>query len=101
MAKRTIGKVSDLADAALHGVTIEDKQILLAKVGATFFAIGNVCTHNGCRLSGGKLEGENVRCPCHGSGFSLKTGEVVHGPAKNPVPAYRVTIENGELVIDM
>lgn len=101
MAKRTISKVSDLANAPLHGVTIEDKQILLAKVGTTFFAIGNVCTHNGCRLSGGKLEGETVRCPCHGSGFSLKTGEAVHGPAKNPEPVYHVTVENGELVIDL
>jgi len=100
MAKRTIGKVSDMANAALHGVTIDDKQILLAKAGDTFFAIGNVCTHNGCRLSGGKLEGEIVRCPCHGSGFSLKTGEAVHGPAKNPEPVYHVSDENGELVID-
>jgi len=37
MAKRTIAKVSDLADAVLHGVTIDDKQILIAKAGATFF----------------------------------------------------------------
>jgi nitrite reductase/ring-hydroxylating ferredoxin subunit len=101
MAKKSIGKVSDLANAPLHGVTIDDKQILIAKAGDRFFATGNVCTHNGCRLSGGKLDGENVRCPCHGSGFSLKTGEVVHGPAKNPVPAYPVTIEKGEIFIDI
>ena len=101
MARKTIGLVKDLANAPLHGVTIDGKQILIAKVGDTFFAIGNVCTHNGCRLSGGKLDGDNVRCPCHGSGFSLRTGDVVHGPAKNPEPVYRVTEEKGELFIEM
>jgi nitrite reductase/ring-hydroxylating ferredoxin subunit len=100
MAKKTIGLVKDLANSALHGVTVDDKQILVAKSGSTYFAIGNVCTHNGCRLSGGKLEGETVRCPCHGSGFSIKTGAVVHGPAKDPEPVYRVTEEKGELLID-
>jgi nitrite reductase/ring-hydroxylating ferredoxin subunit len=99
--KKSIGKVSDLANAPLHGVTIDDKQILIAKVGDRFFAIGNVCTHNGCRLSGGKLEGEIVRCPCHGSGFSIKTGEAVHGPAKNPELSFLVTLEKGEVFIDM
>ena len=101
MAKRTISKVSDLANAPLHGVTIEDKQILLAKVGTTFFAIGNVCTHNGCRLSGGKLEGETVRCPCHGSVFNARTGEVMKGPAKVPEPSSTITVENDEFSIDL
>jgi nitrite reductase/ring-hydroxylating ferredoxin subunit len=101
MAKKSIGLVKDLDNAALHGVTIDGKQILVAKTGPSYFAIGNVCTHNGCRLSGGKLEGETVRCPCHGSEFSIKTGDAVHGPAKNPEPVYRVTEEKGELFIDL
>jgi nitrite reductase/ring-hydroxylating ferredoxin subunit len=101
MAKKSIGLTKDLANAALHGVTIDDKQVLVAKLGDKFFAIGNVCTHNGCRLSGGKLEGETVRCPCHGSGFSIKTGAAVHGPAKNPEPVFRVTEEKGELFIEL
>jgi nitrite reductase/ring-hydroxylating ferredoxin subunit len=55
----------------------------------------------GCKLSGGKLEGETVRCPCHGSVFNVRTGEVVKGPAKKPVLSYTVTVENGELSIDI
>jgi nitrite reductase/ring-hydroxylating ferredoxin subunit len=101
MAKKSIGQVKDLANAPLHGVTIDGKQILVATLDGKFFAIGNVCTHNGCRLSGGKLEGDTVRCPCHGSGFSIRTGEAVHGPAKNPEPVFRVTDDKGELFIEM
>ena len=88
MVRKSIGLVKDFSNAPLHGVGIDGKQILVAKLGDKFFAIGNVCTHNGCRLSGGKTEGETVRCPCHGSGFNIKTGEVVHGPAKNPEPVF-------------
>ncbi len=101
MVKKSIGMVKDLAPATLHGVVVDDKQILVAHVGDKFFAIGNVCTHNGCRLSGGRLEGETVRCPCHGSGFSLKTGDVVHGPAKDPEPSFRISEEKGELFIEV
>jgi len=101
MVKKSAGMVKDLTNAPLHGVTIDNKQILVANAGGNYFAIGNVCTHNGCRLSGGKLEGETVRCPCHGSGFDLRTGNAVHGPAKNPEPSFRVTVEKGELFIDV
>jgi nitrite reductase/ring-hydroxylating ferredoxin subunit len=101
MVKQSVGTIGDFANTPLHGVTIDGKQVLVAKVGDRFFAIGNVCTHNGCRLSGGKLEGETIRCPCHGSGFSLKTGEVVHGPAKNPEPAYTIRIEKEEIFLDL
>jgi len=100
MAKKSLGMLKDLENAPLHGVTREGRQILVAKAGKTYFALGNVCTHNGCRLSGGKIIGENVQCPCHGSMFNLRTGEVVHGPAKNPEPVYRVTVDNNELFAD-
>lgn len=101
MTRKTIGLIKDFADAPLHEVTISGKQILVATAGKKYFAMGNVCTHNGCRLSGGKLEGEIVRCPCHGSQFNVKTGEAVHGPAKNPEPVFSITEENGELFVDM
>jgi nitrite reductase/ring-hydroxylating ferredoxin subunit len=101
MTKRTIGTVKDLEYAPLKGVVVDGKEILVVKTGTQIFAIGNKCTHMGCKLSGGKLEGETVRCPCHGSMFNVRTGEVVKGPAKNPEPVYTVTIENDEIFIDV
>jgi len=55
----------------------------------------------GCKLSSGKIDGETVRCPCHGSVFNLITGEVVHGPAKRPEPLYNIREENEELFLDV
>jgi 3-phenylpropionate/trans-cinnamate dioxygenase ferredoxin subunit len=53
----------------------------------------------GCMLSDGELTGENVKCVCHGSIFSLKTGGVVKGPARQPEPAYQVKVEGEDIMV--
>ena len=50
------------------------------------------CTHEGGPLNEGKLEGETVTCPLHGSCFNIKTGALVHGPARQPIQTFRVAI---------
>lgn len=96
-----VGTVNGVADNTMTGVKAGDKEILVAHLNGKFFAIGNRCTHRGCRVSGGKIDGEHVRCPCHGSVFDLKTGSVVHGPATAPEPSYPVKIEKDEIWVDV
>ena len=100
MVVKKIGLAQDLAYNPIKGVEIESKQILVVNLAGNFFAIGDKCTHMGCKLSSGKLGGETVRCPCLGSVFNVRTGEVVKGTAKKPVLSYTVTVENGELSIE-
>jgi len=73
---------------------------LLANVAGEYYAIGNKCTHRSCKLSSGTLEGEIVKCPCHGSKFNVKTGEVMHGRAYKPEPKYTVKVEKDQLLVD-
>jgi nitrite reductase/ring-hydroxylating ferredoxin subunit len=101
MTVKKIGLVKDMEFEPVKGVVADGKEILLVNLGGTFTAIGNRCTHMGCRLSGGKIDGETIRCPCHGSMFNVRTGTVVRGPAQRPEPAYPVTVENGEIFIDI
>ena len=74
--------------------------VLLANVAGEYYAIGNKCTHRGCKLSSGTLDGEIVKCPCHGSKFNVKTGEVMHGPANKPEPKYAVKVEKDQVVVN-
>ena len=76
-----------------------DREILPVNLDTGMYAINTICTHRGCRLSGGSLEGETVHCPCHGSAFNVRTGVVMKGPAKTPEPSYTVSIGNGEITI--
>jgi nitrite reductase/ring-hydroxylating ferredoxin subunit len=89
--------ITDLAPGKTRNVTVNGKDILVANAMGVYFAIGNICTHNGCKLSNGTLTGESLRCSCHGSTFSMRTGEVIKGPAKKPEPTYEIRYEAGEI----
>jgi nitrite reductase/ring-hydroxylating ferredoxin subunit len=99
--KKTVklGFAKDLPEGSMKAVRAGNLEILLANTGTGIYAIHNICTHQGCRLSDGTLEGGTVHCPCHGSAFNVKTGEVVNGPAKTPEHAYVAVLENGEITI--
>jgi nitrite reductase/ring-hydroxylating ferredoxin subunit len=75
--------------------------VLLANVAGEYYAIGNKCTHGSCKLSSGKFEGEIVKCPCHGSKFNVKTGEVAHGPAAKSEPKYTVMVDKDQILVDV
>ena len=75
--------------------------VLLANIAGEYYAIGNKCTHRGCKLSSGTLDGELVKCPCHRSVFNVKTGEVVKGPASKPEPKYAVKVEEEQILVEV
>jgi 3-phenylpropionate/trans-cinnamate dioxygenase ferredoxin component len=60
-------------------VIVGGKEVLLANVDGSYYAIANKCTHLGGSLGKGVLEGSIVTCPRHGSRFDVKTGEAVRG----------------------
>jgi nitrite reductase/ring-hydroxylating ferredoxin subunit len=80
-------------------VEVGGVSVLLANVAGEYYAIGNKCTHRGCKLSSGVFEGETVKCPCHKSVFNVKTGEVMHGPASKPAPKYAVRVEEEQILL--
>jgi uncharacterized protein YbjT (DUF2867 family)/nitrite reductase/ring-hydroxylating ferredoxin subunit len=65
-------------------------------VGARLCATQDKCTHRQGPLSKGKLDGSTVTCPLHGSQFNVCTGEVLRGPATDPLKTYRVILD-GEI----
>ena len=58
-------------------VTANGKEILLANVDGSYYAIANKCTHLGGSLAKGVLNGGVVTCPRHGAQFDVKTGQAV------------------------
>lgn len=92
---------SDLGPNEVKAVQADGKNVLVANISGEYFAIGNVCTHMGCRLSNGTLTGENIECPCHGSTFSVKSGNFVKGPARKPEPVYQIKVEGGQILVNV
>jgi len=110
-----VGKADEIAEGAMKEVTVEGRKVLLARVGAQYYAVQNVCPHMGGTLSQGRLEGNVVTCPRHGSQFDLRDGSVVRwlGPSglvstlgkllKSPKPlaTYPVKVENGTVMVEV
>jgi 3-phenylpropionate/trans-cinnamate dioxygenase ferredoxin component len=68
-------ETSSLPAGAMTHVAVNGKNILIANVAGTYYAMDNKCTHLGGSLSKGKLEGTVVACPNHGASFELTTGQ--------------------------
>lgn len=94
-----VASENEVAPDTMKGVQANEKSILLTNLAGKYYAIGNVCTHRGCKLSSGSLKGEVVHCRCHGSRFEAKTGKVVGGPAANSEPAYEVKVEGDQILV--
>jgi nitrite reductase/ring-hydroxylating ferredoxin subunit len=85
----------------MKAINVAGVSVLLANIAGEYYAIGNKCTHRGCKLSSGVFDGETVKCPCHKSVFNVKTGEVVHGPASKPAPKYAVKVEEEQILVSV
>jgi nitrite reductase/ring-hydroxylating ferredoxin subunit len=91
----------DIPAGKMKAVDVTGVSVLLANVAGEYYAIGNKCTHRGCKLSNGVFDGETVKCPCHKSVFNVKTGEVVHGPASKPATKYAVKVEEEQILVSV
>jgi nitrite reductase/ring-hydroxylating ferredoxin subunit/uncharacterized membrane protein len=91
--------VSLLRSGQPQRVVVDDTPVLLLRVGEEIFAIHDRCSHRGCSLSEGSIEGEEIVCACHGSRFSLHTGAVRHGPATASQPAFQVRTREGRVEV--
>jgi nitrite reductase/ring-hydroxylating ferredoxin subunit len=101
MAEFTVAALDQLGNRELAAFDVSGDRVAIATVGDAFYAFGDTCTHLGCSLADGNLEGTTVTCPCHGSQFDVTTGEVVRGPAREPVASYPVRLEAGALRVEV
>jgi nitrite reductase/ring-hydroxylating ferredoxin subunit len=81
-------------------VPVNGRAVAIFNVGGKLLAVDADCTHAGGPLEEGVVEGGKVTCPWHGSVFELETGAVEEGPAAEPVRAYSVRTESGDLVLE-
>jgi nitrite reductase/ring-hydroxylating ferredoxin subunit len=94
-----VAGADDLKEGEMQAFDVGGTQITVANVAGTFYAFGDTCTHMQCSLAQGDLEETTVICPCHGSEFNVTSGEVLRGPAREPVGAYEVRVEGDSLEI--
>jgi 3-phenylpropionate/trans-cinnamate dioxygenase ferredoxin subunit len=80
-------------------VRLDDRTIAIFHLEDGFYAIEDVCTHDGGPLAEGILEGNVIECPRHGARFDVKTGAVLSLPAVTPVPTFEVRVSGDEVQV--
>ncbi len=95
----TVGSTGDVPDGELRAFDVDGTPVAVVNVGGTFYAFYDLCTHRQCSLAEGDLDGTTIECICHGSQFDVTTGEVLNGPATEPVASYEVRVEDGAIQV--
>jgi len=96
-----VAKALDVAPGKVGVYEVDGQHIALCNVAGTFYAIDNVCTHDGGALDQGELDGYEIECPRHGARFDVRTGKVTALPAFEPVESYPVRMEGDLVEVDV
>ena len=75
------------------------QSLVVVRRGKHLEALHDVCAHQGCSLADGKIVGDTIECPCHGSRYRLRDGMVVRGPAVFDQPHFEVREAEGKIEV--
>lgn len=76
-----------------------DTPVLLVRHEHGVHAIHDRCSHRGCSLSAGDVDGHVVTCACHGSRYDLNDGTVLRGPATAGQPLFETREADGRVEV--
>jgi 3-phenylpropionate/trans-cinnamate dioxygenase ferredoxin component len=93
-----VAKPEDLVPGEGLVVEVNGNEVALFNMNGTFYAIDNMCAHQGGPLGEGLLEGEIVVCPWHGWKYNVKSGVCSANPSVK-VKTYSVKIEDGRIKV--
>ena len=97
----TVARAGEVPSGQVKVVAAGTRRLALCNVNGQFYAIDDVCTHDGGPLDQGELDGEEIECPRHGARFDVTTGRATCMPAVVPVKTYDVRVEGGEVQVNV
>lgn len=92
-----IASVDQIEPGGRLSVLIDETPALLIRVGDNFYAVEDVCTHDGQPLTDGPIHDHEITCPRHGARFDIRTGAALCMPATEPVATFDVEIRGNEI----
>jgi len=96
-----VANITDIPVSDMKEVQVNGQNICVANIDGKYFAINNICSHEGGPLADGKLEGYEVECPWHQSKFDMRTGEVKAPPAVESQATYQVKVEGDDIMVNI
>ncbi|RMH15680.1 MAG: non-heme iron oxygenase ferredoxin subunit [Gammaproteobacteria bacterium] len=94
-----VGRPEEIPAGQYKVVELDDTQVAIVNYRGAFYAIEDICTHDGARLTGLPLEEDQIVCPRHGARFCVRTGKAVTAPAYQDIDCFPVEIRDDGLYI--
>ncbi|MGC8642433.1 MAG: non-heme iron oxygenase ferredoxin subunit [Isosphaeraceae bacterium] len=96
-----VANCSEVPPGGKKLLDVDGRAIALFNVDGMFYAIDDVCTHDGGPLAEGALKGCEIQCPRHGARFDVRTGKPLCMPAIEPVASHRVDVRGNEVFLEI
>jgi Rieske Fe-S protein len=78
------------------GQVFADQEVVVTQPTAgEFKCFTAICTHQGCLVAG--VSDGTINCDCHGSKYSIESGDVEEGPATFPLAEVPITVSGDEI----
>jgi 3-phenylpropionate/trans-cinnamate dioxygenase ferredoxin subunit len=96
-----VAKTSDVPDPGSTLVEVGERLVVLIHAAGHFYALDDICTHDGGPLSEGPIdaEGKTIACPRHGAKFDVRTGAALTMPATKPTQSHEVKLEGDRVLV--
>ena len=90
-----VGMVDEIPPGSHKVMDVNDVLVAVFNIDGKFYAIEDVCTHDGGILTGGPISGCIITCPRHGATFDVRTGAALTAPAYEPTATFPVQVVDG------
>ena len=95
-----LGDLNSVPEGEMRVFEVDGSKVNVAHAAGGLYAFDDTCTHMGCSLANGELDGTTVTCACHGSQFDVTSGAVLRGPAQRPVRSHKVDVQDGSIMAE-
>jgi 3-phenylpropionate/trans-cinnamate dioxygenase ferredoxin subunit len=96
---QTVAKMAEIPPERVAMFQVGDHEVAVCNVNGQFYAIDNLCTHDGGSLDQGELEGDQIECPRHGARFDVTSGAATQLPAFEPVATHDVRVQGDSIEV--
>ena len=92
-------KTSEIPDPGRQVFEVDDQLVVVVHTEGKFYAIDDVCTHDGGPLGEGPLDGYTIACPRHGAKFDVRDGRALTMPATKPTKTHEVKVVGDDIMV--
>lgn len=95
----TVASVDEIVPGTPKVIDVDGTLIAIFNIDSEYYAIEDICTHDGGLLTGGKIECDVIICPRHGARFSIRTGAALSPPAYEAATTFPVRVEGHDIQV--